>query len=122
MSHKRRDRSSRPSTPVPCRCSRAGHRQSPIFPCPGSLSGLGRAPLDSLELVAGPLPRGISGVITSVRDPGLGGQHRAGSLTARVRVALAVHPSEAVLHAGVREVGPDGLDPDIRPHHAEPAQ
>ena len=37
-----------------------------------------------------------------------------------MRVALAVHPNEAVLHAGVREIGPDGLEPPVRPHHAEP--
>ncbi|WP_128773703.1 TatD family hydrolase [Actinomyces oricola] len=37
-----------------------------------------------------------------------------------VRVALAVHPNEAVLHAGVREVGPDGLTPRVEPHHDEP--
>ncbi|GAA4719861.1 TatD family hydrolase [Isoptericola chiayiensis] len=32
--------------------------------------------------------------------------------------AVAIHPNEAVLHAGVREVGPDGLEPDPQPHHA----
>lgn len=32
--------------------------------------------------------------------------------------ALAIHPNEAVLHAGVREVGPDGLAPDVQAHHA----
>ncbi len=31
--------------------------------------------------------------------------------------AVAIHPNEAVLHAGVREVAPDGLDPHPRPHH-----
>ncbi len=34
--------------------------------------------------------------------------------------AVAIHPNEAVLHAGVREVAPDGLDPDPRPRHATP--
>jgi len=34
--------------------------------------------------------------------------------------AVAIHPNEAVLHAGVREVAPDGLDPDPRPHHEVP--
>lgn len=34
--------------------------------------------------------------------------------------AVAIHPNEAVLHAGVREVGPDGLEPDPRPHHDVP--
>ena len=31
--------------------------------------------------------------------------------------AVAIHPNEAVLHAGVREVAPDGLDPDVQPRH-----
>ncbi len=34
--------------------------------------------------------------------------------------AIAVHPNEAVLHAGVREVAPDGLDPDPQPRHDVP--
>lgn len=32
--------------------------------------------------------------------------------------AVAIHPNEAVLHAGVHEVAPDGLDPDPRTQHA----
>jgi len=31
--------------------------------------------------------------------------------------AIAIHPNEAVLHAGVRETAPDGLDPDPQPWH-----
>lgn len=31
---------------------------------------------------------------------------------------VAIHPNEAVLHAGVHEVAPDGLDPDPQPRHA----
>jgi TatD DNase family protein len=31
--------------------------------------------------------------------------------------AVAIHPNEAVLHAGVHEVAPDGLEPDPRPQH-----
>lgn len=31
--------------------------------------------------------------------------------------ALAIHPNEAVLHAGVREVAPDGLEPRPGPEH-----
>ncbi len=34
--------------------------------------------------------------------------------------AVAIHPNEAVLHAGVREVAADGLDPDPRPRHDVP--
>lgn len=31
--------------------------------------------------------------------------------------AVAIHPNEAVLHAGVHEVAPDGLEPDPQPRH-----
>lgn len=31
--------------------------------------------------------------------------------------AVAIHPNEAVLHAGVHEIAPDGLDPDPRSRH-----
>lgn len=34
-----------------------------------------------------------------------------------VRVALALHPNEAALHAGVNEPSPDGLTPRLRDHH-----
>lgn len=34
--------------------------------------------------------------------------------------AVAIHPNEAVLHAGVLEVAPDGLDPVQEPQHALP--
>jgi TatD DNase family protein len=34
--------------------------------------------------------------------------------------AIAIHPNEAVLHAGVREVAPDGLDPDPAERHEIP--
>ncbi|GGI05765.1 TatD family hydrolase [Isoptericola cucumis] len=40
-----------------------------------------------------------------------------GADAARVLGAVAIHPNEAVLHAGVREVGPDGLEPDPAAHH-----
>ncbi|MDM7855553.1 TatD family hydrolase [Cellulomonas alba] len=39
---------------------------------------------------------------------------------ARLLGAVAIHPNEAVLHAGVREVAPDGLDPDPQPRHDVP--
>jgi len=32
--------------------------------------------------------------------------------------AVAIHPNEAPLHAGVRERGPDGLEATVRDHHA----
>ncbi|WP_454295865.1 TatD family hydrolase [Salana multivorans] len=34
-----------------------------------------------------------------------------------VLAAAAIHPNEAVLHAGVREIAPDGLEPDPQPRH-----
>ena len=34
-----------------------------------------------------------------------------------VRVALAIHPNEAALHAGCAEPSPDGLTPRVREHH-----
>lgn len=33
--------------------------------------------------------------------------------------ALAIHPNEAAMHAGVREVGPDGLPPRVEPQHEQ---
>jgi TatD DNase family protein len=34
--------------------------------------------------------------------------------------AVAIHPNEAVLHAGVREIAPDGLEPEPLPRHDVP--
>ncbi|QOQ38171.1 TatD family hydrolase [Trueperella pecoris] len=34
--------------------------------------------------------------------------------------ALAIHPNEAAMHAGVREVAPDGLEPRAEAHHSIP--
>ncbi|AKU65289.1 deoxyribonuclease [Schaalia meyeri] len=34
-----------------------------------------------------------------------------------VRVALAIHPNEAALHAGCAQPSPDGLTPTVREHH-----
>lgn len=49
-------------------------------------------------------------LVGGVGEPGIG----------RLLGAVAIHPNEAVLHGGVREVGPDGLEPDPRPHHDVP--
>jgi len=38
----------------------------------------------------------------------------------RVLAAVAIHPNEAALHAGVREVGPDHLAPRVEPRHDVP--
>lgn len=88
-----------------------------------------------LDAIAGVLPDGVA-------DPGLAGHlaqaERLGvralvqigcdldSAAASVAMAtqhrqilagVAIHPNEAVLHAGVREIAPDGLEPDPAPRH-----
>ena len=35
----------------------------------------------------------------------------------QIVAALAIHPNEAPLHAGVREIAPDGLEPAVAPRH-----
>lgn len=37
-----------------------------------------------------------------------------------VLAGVAIHPNEAPLHAGILEVGPDGLEPQRSPHHEVP--
>ena len=48
-----------------------------------------------------------------------GDDHMLGGV-GRLLGAVAIHPNEAVLHGGVREVGPDGLEPDPQPQHDVP--
>lgn len=36
----------------------------------------------------------------------------------QIVAGVAIHPNEAVLHAGVHEIAPDGLEPDPQPRHA----
>ncbi len=57
---------------------------------------------------------------TCPRSPGRTPAAWPGPARRRVLGGLAIHPNEAVLHAGIREIAPDGLDPDPRPHHATP--
>ena len=80
----------------------------------------GDAP-DAAELVRRAAAVGVTRVITSACETAAweGSLELARDL-AGVRVAAAIHPNEAVAHAGVREVGPDGLEPLSEPHHAEP--
>lgn len=37
----------------------------------------------------------------------------------RIRAALALHPNEAPLHAGLNDTSPDGLIPQIKDHHID---
>ncbi|ARD41131.1 TatD family hydrolase [Actinomyces gaoshouyii] len=93
------------------------------LPVPGlAPSGPGAdAPLSAAELVERAAERGITRIITSACEtPTWEGSLGLARDLPGVRVALAIHPNEAVLHAGVRETGPDGLEPRVEKHHAEP--
>ncbi len=93
------------------------------LPVPGDQAGGPGSdhPLTAAELVDRARGVGVTGVVTSACEtPTWQGSISLARELTGVRVALAVHPNEAVLHAGVREVGPDGLDPAPRPHHDEP--
>ncbi len=52
--------------------------------------------------------------------PALDWASHAVSAHAELLGGVAIHPNEAVLHAGVHEIAPDGLAPDPRPHHDVP--
>ena len=122
MSRRHRDRSWPPADAV---APLAGpvidnHTHLPVPGLPAEGPG-SEAPLDAAELVARAAAAGVSGIITSACEtPAWRGSLELARTLPGVRAALALHPNEAVLHAGVREVGPDGLAPAVRPHHDEP--
>lgn len=77
-----------------------------------------------------PVPT-VAELVAEARDAGVEGMVQVGCdlpaarWTVRVVAehpelvgAVAIHPNEAPLHAGVREVAPDGLDPAPQAHHA----
>ena len=122
MSHKKRDRSWPPADavePLPAPVT-DDHTHLPV---PGVEEGGpgSEAPLTAAELTRRAAAVGVTRLITSACEtPTWEGSLVLARELPAVRVALAVHPNEAVLHAGVREVGPDGLDPGVRAHHDEP--
>ncbi|MCL2424411.1 MAG: TatD family hydrolase, partial [Micrococcales bacterium] len=82
-----------------------------------------------LQMAAGSvtehLDRAESVGVTRVLEVGcdLDGLEPTAALAAadrRVLAAVAIHPNEAALHAGVREVGPDGLAPRVEARHSVP--
>ncbi len=78
----------------------------------------GEAPLSTTEQVARAAAAGVSRMITVGCDvPSLAGTLALAHAHRELAAGLAIHPNEAPLHAGVREVGPDGLDPQVRAHH-----
>ncbi|SPT53107.1 Uncharacterized deoxyribonuclease YcfH [Actinomyces bovis] len=122
MGRKHRDRSWPPADAVAPLAGTVVDNHTHL-PVPGvEESGPGcEAPLDAAELVARAAAVGVAGIITSACEvPTWEGSIGLAQTLPGVRVALAVHPNEAVLHAKVREVGPDGLEPKPQPHHAVP--
>lgn len=83
--------------------------------------GKWRLPVTEQNLLAGMAQAGIRAAITSGCEipelqPALAVARRH---PGQIYAALAIHPNEAVLHAGVRETGPDGLAPAPQPWHEQ---
>ncbi|USR79223.1 TatD family hydrolase [Arcanobacterium pinnipediorum] len=71
-------------------------------------------------LLAGMEQAGVRAAISSGCEvPLLDFTHDLARDVPQLWAALAIHPNEAALHAGVREVAPDGLEPRVEPWHEE---
>ena len=122
MSRRRRDRSWPPAGAVAPLATPVtdNHTHLPVPGLPAEGPGA-EAPLSAAELVSRAADAGVRSIITSAcQTPAWEGSIGLARTLPGVRVALAVHPNEAVAHAGVREVGPDGLTPVREPYHDEP--
>lgn len=121
MSAAARDRSWPPTdafAPLPAPVT-DNHTHLPVPGLPAEGPG-SDAPLSAAELVERAARSKVTRIITSACEtPTWAGSVEIARRLPGVRVALAVHPNEAVYHAGVREVGPDGLPPATSPHHDE---
>jgi TatD DNase family protein len=89
------------------------------------LARAARAGVDRVVQVGCDLPsaRWTATLLTSSSaglSPSSGAEQGRKSSTQRAGVvaAVAIHPNEATLHAGIDEVGPDGLVPQPEEHHA----
>lgn len=83
-------------------------------------SGNLRMPVLLDTLRSGMAEAGVRAAITSGCEvPMLDFTHRLAQEVPEVWAALAIHPNDAALHAGVREVAPDGLDPHVEPWHED---
>ena len=83
--------------------------------------GAWRLPLREKNLLSGMERAGIRAAITSACEipdfaPVLDAVRRH---PGKIFAALAIHPNEAALHAGVRAIAPDGLSPEPDPWHEE---
>lgn len=120
MSRKKRDRSwpdPETITPLPLPVTDQ-HCHLPVPGLPPSGPG-SDAPVETAELVRRATRAGVTRLVTSACEmtAWAGTMDLARALPA-VRVAASIHPNEAAMHAGVREVAPDGLEPHEEPHHA----
>lgn len=81
----------------------------------------GLAPLTIDKQIDRALEAGIVGIIHSGTEvPVLEASVQvAAENPGRIRAALSIHPNEAPKHAGIYEIGPDGLEQAHNPHHAE---
>lgn len=79
------------------------------------------APLSTPEQIRLAREAGVARILTvGCQLPDLAGTVDMARRFPEIAAALAIHPNEAALHAGVREVAPDGLDPFVREHHDVP--
>ncbi|MFY9262396.1 MAG: TatD family hydrolase [Actinomycetaceae bacterium] len=82
--------------------------------------GFLRMPVLLEMLKEGMRAAGVRGAITSGCDvPALKFTRDLARDNPEIYAALAIHPNEAVLHAGVREIGPDGLPPRVELWHEQ---
>ncbi|GAA4433640.1 TatD family hydrolase [Georgenia halophila] len=78
----------------------------------------GEEPMTTAEQVARAARAGVARLLTVGCDvPSLRGSVELAHEHPQIAAAIGIHPNEAPLHAGVREIGPDGLDPAVRAHH-----
>ena len=77
--------------------------------------------LGTAEQVARAERAGVARILTvGCSLPELAGSLAMAHEFPQIAAALAIHPNESAMHAGVRVVAPDGLDPWEREHHAVP--
>ena len=94
------------------------HTHLPISPTEGPGAAAASGPLSAAQLVERAQAVRVDRMITSACElPAFAPSLELARQLPGVKVALAIHPNEAVLHAGVSEVGPDGLQPRFEAHH-----
>ena len=94
------------------------HTHLPISPTEGPGAAAASGPLSAAQLVERAQVVGVNRMITSACElPAFAPSLELARQLPGVKVALAIHPNEAVLHVGVSEVGPDGLQPRFEAHH-----